>query len=170
MRALRDRLPGVGVDLGTGGGVPGLLVALELPEWSWFLVESNHRRAVHLRTAIATLGLGGRVVVAEVRAEVFGREPAHRARAHAVTARSFAAPAVTAECAAPLLVVGGVLIASEPPESSTNDRWPLAPLAEIGLSVEAVTADPALVVVRRTGNVPAEVPRRVGIPSKRPRW
>ena len=48
-----------------------------------------------------------------------------------MTARSFGPPAATAECAAPLLAVGGLLVVSEPPDGP--DRWPADALAALGL-------------------------------------
>ena len=58
------------------------------------------------------------------------------AKAHSfdvVTARSFAAPPVTARWAGELLVAGGVLVVSEPPEPD-DDRWPESVLAAAGLT------------------------------------
>ena len=49
-----------------------------------------------------------------------------------VTARSFAAPAITARWAGELLVSGGMLVVSEPP-SDDQDRWPASVLSAAGL-------------------------------------
>ncbi len=129
---LSDRPPGLGVDLGTGGGIPGLVVATALPSWRWELVETGARRAAFLERAVDALDLADRVRVRQLRAEDLGRTPGERARADAVTARSFGPPAVTAECAAPLLRAGGALVVSEPP-GGRSDRWDEAGLAHLGL-------------------------------------
>ena len=73
-----------------------------------------------------------RVTVVAGRAEELGRSPQWRGRMAAVVARSFGSPSVTAECAAPLLAVGGQLVVSEPPEPAAG-RWPAAGLALVGL-------------------------------------
>jgi 16S rRNA (guanine527-N7)-methyltransferase len=169
--ALRDRPPGRGVDLGSGGGVPGLVAASALPAWAWDLVEAGTRRAAFLRTALTRLDLTARARVLPVRAEDLGRDVGHRGRADAVTARSFGPPAVTAECAAPLLRRGGVLLVSDPPGGGPPGRWEPAGLAALGLAVVARAAGPpALVTLAQERPCPARYPRRPGIPAKRPLW
>ena len=109
------------VDLGSGGGLPGLVVATDWPEVTLALLEANGRRAAFLRRAVERLGLESRVSVLEERAEVCGREPGSRAAFDGALARSFGRPAVLAECAAPLLKVGGWLLVSEPPHSDDEE-------------------------------------------------
>jgi 16S rRNA (guanine527-N7)-methyltransferase len=104
-------------------------------------------------------------VVVEGRAEVVGRGDL-RGSAAAVLARGFATPAVTAECAAPLLEVGGVLVVSEPPDEV--DRWPTGALAELGLTPRYRTTSPAMQVLEQVRTCPDRYPRRTGIPAKRP--
>jgi 16S rRNA (guanine527-N7)-methyltransferase len=125
--------PVVVFDLGSGGGLPALPCALDLPASSWVLIESQLRRADFLTSAVRRLGLEDRVEVLHARAEDVGRASEWRGTGDAVTSRSFGPPAVVAECAAPLLRVGGRLIVSEPPED--GDRWPQRGLEELGLSV-----------------------------------
>jgi 16S rRNA (guanine527-N7)-methyltransferase len=122
------------LDLGSGGGLPGLVLALLLPESTFVLLDASERRTDALRRAVAALDLTGRVEVVTERAEVAGRHPAHRGRYDAVVSRGFAAPAVTSECAAPFLVVGGQLVVSAPPGEPV--RWPASPLGELGLAVD----------------------------------
>lgn len=106
------------VDMGAGGGLPGLVVAEHWPEASLVLLEANERRSAFLRRAVDRLGLGDRVSVLEARAEICGRDPEWRATFDGAVARSFGRPAVLAECTAPLLKAGGWLVVSEPPTSS----------------------------------------------------
>ena len=157
------------VDLGSGGGVPGLVLALALPTSRWVLLDAMAKRTAFLVDAVVRLGLGDRVAVRTERAETSGRDPELRGRHDAVVARGFAGPAVTAECAAPLLRPGGVLLVSEPPGGA--DRWPAGPLSEVGLAEDRRTdGPPALVRLRRVSSVPERYPRRVGVPGKRPLW
>jgi 16S rRNA (guanine527-N7)-methyltransferase len=96
---------------------------------------------------------------------------AARGRYDLVVARSFAAPAVVAECGAPFLRVGGLLITSEPPldKSSTADRWPTGGLALVGLSASRrVEGDFGYRVAEQQAACPDRFPRRVGVPTKRP--
>ena len=156
-------------DLGSGAGVPGLALALWWPDLELVLVEAGARRVEHLTTAVEELHLGPRVRVVHERAELVGRDPDHRGRFDAVVARSFAAPAVTAECAAPLLVLGGVLVTSEPP--GDDDRWAgLRGVAGLGLSAEGGVQGSGRHYhrCRKVGATDERYPRRVGVPAKRP--
>jgi 16S rRNA (guanine527-N7)-methyltransferase len=158
-------------DLGTGGGVPGLVLASRWSDARGILVESNGKRSEALRWAIVRLGLDGRVVVVEQRAEAVGRDPASRERFQLITARSFAASAPTAEIAAGLVAVGGAVVVSEPPEPEP-DRWPSVNLEQVGLGpAEMQTAAGAhFAVLRKVQPLSEEYPRRVGRPAKRPLW
>lgn len=165
-RAALDRQsPRLVLDLGSGGGVPALPLALWLNDAAFVLVDSMERRTVFLAEAVERLGLAARVRVVRERAEVVGRDPDLRGRCDAVTARSFGAPAVTAECGAPLLRVGGVLVVSEPPDRPA--RWPDDGLEPLGLSVEDRGLS-GVAVLRQTSECPDKYPRRSGIPGKRP--
>ena len=160
--------PPLALDLGSGGGVPGLPLALAWPLTEWVLVDAGERRAEFLGQAVAELGLGERVGVVRRRAEELGRDPAQRGRYPLVTARSFGSPAVTAECAAPLLAIGGRLIVSEPP-LATGHRWPAAALAGLGLEPERlIRLQAGYQVLRQVAPCPERFPRRSGVPAKRP--
>jgi 16S rRNA (guanine527-N7)-methyltransferase len=166
------------VDLGSGGGLPGLVVATEWPDVRLELLEANGRRAAFLRRAVEGLDLQSRVTVREARAEVYGREPGARAGFDGSLARSFGRPAVVAECAAPLLKVGGWLLVSEPPRSQgegddenrdDDKRWPPGPLRQLGLRpAEVVQEGFGYRVLRQAAECPERFPRRNGVPAKKP--
>lgn len=164
------------LDLGSGGGVPGLVLATLLPDARWVLLDSMIRRTRFLEAAVVRLDLGERVEVLTARAEAVGRDPAHRMRYQAVVARSFAAPAVLAECAAPLLKRGSTVVVSEPPASGDADgprpgRWPEIELRRLGLSLDRwVAGPPAFVRLRQTDRCPRTYPRAVGVPASSPLW
>ncbi len=156
-------------DLGSGAGLPGLVLADEFSRAEVLLVEVAVRRAEFLRWAVLELGWEGRVAVDHRRAEEVGRDPALRSGLDAVVARSFGPPAVTAECAAPLLRVGGRLVVSEPPDSGADGRWPAEGLEEFGLGPARPWSGPAAYVVMiQDSPCPDRFPRRVGVPAKRP--
>ena len=123
-RVLAGRVepPTAFLDLGSGAGVPGLVLALAWPDARGTLLDSSERRTAFCGRAIDRLGLTGRVRVVRARAEEAGRDPALREQFDLVTARSFARPAVTAECAAPFLCLGGRLLVSEPPDAAATAR------------------------------------------------
>ncbi len=110
---------------------------------------------------------GGEVVVA--RAEEAARWPELDGQFDMVTARSFGPPAVTAECAARFLKVGGVLVVSEPPTERMEERWNAGGLAKLGFKVRGRTRFGAAyeVLVKETAT-PVEFPRASGTPKKHP--
>ena len=161
------------LDLGSGGGLPGLALAFEFPEATGCLLDAQQRRCAFLEQAIARLGLGHRVTVACGRAEALARDPVLRHGFDLVVARSFARPAVTAECAAGFLRSGGRLVVTEPPDAeSSGPRWPAAGLAVLGFGpAERVRrGETAAVRMRLTETADDRYPRREGIPAKRPLW
>jgi 16S rRNA (guanine527-N7)-methyltransferase len=181
------------LDLGAGGGLPVLVLASKA--WPFevrtVLLDGSVRRAEWLQYAVTELGLDATVDVLGERAEIAGRSPAWRHRQSVVVARSFGRPAVTAECAAPLLSAGGVLVVSEPPslepfprlvgdgsgaravETGSPElmaRWPPRMIAELGFAPATEwRARGYRYAVLRTENLCSErYPRRNGIPAKRP--
>jgi 16S rRNA (guanine527-N7)-methyltransferase len=108
-------------DLGSGGGLPGLVIAVRCPTLRITLVERRATRADLLRRAVASLALTDRVQV--VADDVKAVADASPRSFDVVTARSFAAPPITARWASALLRTGGLLIVSEPPEDHPA-RWP----------------------------------------------
>jgi 16S rRNA (guanine527-N7)-methyltransferase len=159
------------LDLGSGGGLPGLVVAVHRPELRGVLLDSQRRRTAFLESAVARLGLTDRIDVVTGRAEDVARDPVHRERHVLVTSRGFARPAITAECAVAFLAPGGRLAVSEPPAPSPF-RWNDAVLADLGLTAPTLAeqAEAHAAVLHRTGPLDPKWPRKRGIPQKRPLW
>ncbi len=158
-------------DLGTGGGIPGLVLGDHWRAAQGVFVETGQRRCAWLREAVAQLDMEDRVEVVEDRAEAAGRAAAWRERFEVVTARSFAGPAVTAEIAAGLVEPGGVLVVSEPPDPDPQ-RWPAEQLAELGFAPAEPkeVAGAHFAVIRKIESAPDRIPRAVGKAAKRPLW
>jgi len=166
--------PAHALDLGSGGGVPGIVLALARPHVAWTLVDSVRKKADALRGFAATLGLASVEVVAE-RAEIMGRDPAHRERYDLVTARACAALPVLIEYALPLLRVGGALIAWKGLLSPEELRAGAAAASLLGggeptihPSGREAFGDHQFVTVRKFAPTPAGYPRRPGEASRRP--
>jgi 16S rRNA (guanine527-N7)-methyltransferase len=158
------------VDLGSGAGPPGLVLAIARPEAEVVLVESVGKKCAWLERTVSALGLENvRVVCA--RAEELEEEPFD-----VVTARALASLPVLCEYAAPLLREGGALVAWKGAVDAREDADGLHAAAVLGLEREEVRAvEPypgsqrrTLHVFRKVSPTPEGYPRRPGMAAKRP--
>ncbi len=139
--ALTD-VTGTVLDLGSGGGVPGLVIAVDRPDLRVVLVDRRENRSDLCRRLVAKLALTERVEVVCSDAadlEALGRF----LPVDAVVARGFGPASTTAQHALPLLASDGLLIVSEPP-SGTN--WDESVLSRHRLRIAARSDEPARVV------------------------
>lgn len=155
------------IDLGSGAGVPGLVIAALGPAaaapMATTLVERSRSRADWLVRAIGRLGLTEVDVLASDAVEA-GRGRA-RATADLVTARGFAPLPILVECAAPLLAEGGTLVVSLAPDAEGVRDWPA-----VGLRF-AERIDTGGIVLGRYVAVapcPPRYPRRSATMRRRP--
>ena len=166
--------PSRAVDLGSGGGVPGIVLAIARPEVEWTLVDSVGKKVAAMQAFVAELGLPNVAVVA-ARAEEIGRLPEHRERSDLVAARALAALPVLCEYALPLLAPGGHLLGWK--GRMADEELTAGGLAASILGGGIPTVEPAghealaghrLVVVEKVRPTPPGYPRRPGEPSRRP--
>lgn len=159
------------LDLGSGAGIPGLVIATAWPEVEVTLLDGQTRRTAWLRTAVVRLGLEGRIRVLEGRAEVLGHEAGLRERFPLVVARGFGPAAATAECGSAFVAVGGRLSVSEPPAGAAA-RWPAEGLHGLGLRMDAEVVQPAgsFVILRKHAPLPRAIPRQRNLPQRKPLW
>lgn len=156
------------IDVGSGGGMPGIPLKIARPDLELTLLEADGRKAAFLTHATARLGLRGVTVVAE-RAEVAGRGPLREAFDLAVC-RALARMPVLAELCLPFVRVGGRLLAMK---AGVEDAT--AAISRLGggpaTTVPAPTAARdrgVVVVVPKVAATPDEYPRRPGLPNRRP--
>jgi 16S rRNA (guanine527-N7)-methyltransferase len=159
-------------DLGSGGGFPGLGLAIALPAANVALVESMRRKCTFLTAVAAELELAN-VDVVNARAEAWG---AGTGGHDLVVARALAPLPVIVEYAAPLLALGGVLVAwkgrLDPGEAADGG----AAAAALGMSEpDPVPVEPFpgardrhLYLCSKVSPTPAGFPRRPGMARKRP--
>ena len=121
------------VDLGSGAGVPGLVIAIARPEIQLTLVDRRSKRTDALQRSVKALGIEDRVSVVCVDVESFARTTNIGHSFDAACARGFGPPEFTLKWSAELVKVGGVIVVSEPPIGSP-DRWQGIDLPAIGVS------------------------------------
>jgi 16S rRNA (guanine527-N7)-methyltransferase len=168
-----DRL----LDLGSGGGFPGLPLAAARSSLAVTLLEPVGKKARFLNTVVEATRLAGRVDVIDARAEDLAGDRDHRGRWPAVTARAVAATADLIELAFPLLAPGGALIAWKrgdlAPELEAAHRA-IEALGGGSIDVAEVSVDGLrdhrLVVVTRApgGRLPDGYPREPAARRRRP--
>lgn len=162
------------VDVGSGGGMPGLPLKIAFPQIRVTLVESVGKKAAFLRETVAQLGLAD-VEVVGARAELAGRDPNHRDAYDWATARGLAKLPVVIELCAPFLAPGGLLVAQRSGDLETQlthaapafkalHLWSRTP---IELDLPGLDGH-GLIVGEKYAPTPQAYPRRPGLPNKRP--
>lgn len=177
---LRERSTDALLDLGSGGGYPGLPLALAVPARRVLLVESVGKKASFLAVAagLAAEAAGAGACEVDVfsgRAEALAADGRHRERWPAVVARAIAPLAGLAEIALPLVARGGILVAwkRQPIEAELAAAGPslsllggsapvLRPVTIAGLE------DHVLVIVEKVKSTPAAYPRDPAQRRRRP--
>ena len=175
VRVLRDRGADRSIDLGSGGGYPGIPLAAALPSARTLLLEPIAKKAGFLSVVAAATGLEDTVEAAPVRAEALAADSRHRGRWPAVTARAVASLADLVELAFPLLEPGGCLVAWKRgdigPELAAADRA-VAALGGGTLEVQEVAVPGLdghkLVIATARGRSPAAYPRDPATRKRRP--
>jgi 16S rRNA (guanine527-N7)-methyltransferase len=161
------------LDLGSGGGLPGLVLAAVRPDTQWTLVDSVAKKTSAIAAFASSLGLEN-VTVLTGRAEELAREPALRGAFDGAIARAVAALPVLAELLRGFVGDGGVVVAAKGPKWAEEMESARAALRMLKLDEERVVPVPSaarrtwLVMMRARGAPPADFPRRTGLPRSRP--
>ncbi|MBT4126972.1 MAG: 16S rRNA (guanine(527)-N(7))-methyltransferase RsmG [Chloroflexi bacterium] len=163
------------IDIGTGAGIPGMIMKIALPDLQMTLLDSIGKRTNFLIEVANELELTGLEVI-NGRAEDLGQESGHRERYDVVVARAVARLAELAELTIPFAKIGGTVIL--PKSQGVLDE-----VVEAAAAADVLGAAPALVLeVDKPGTsppddmvywmkistTPQEFPRKVGIPHQSP--
>ena len=156
------------VDVGSGGGLPGLPLKIARPDLEVTLIESDQAKAAFLLQASASLGLEVNVVA--VRAEAAGVDGRYRERFDVAVARALAPMRTLVELCLPLVRVGGRLLAQK-----THNEEATHAIEVLGGRLESVVPAPSaartrgvVIIVAKVGPTPAAYPRRAGVPNRKP--
>ena len=162
-------MPGPVVDLGSGGGVPGVPLAIAQPHRDFHLVESTEKKAAFLRWVSDRLGLKN-VHVWPERAEAMGRSAGHRERYDMVIARALGPLRVLLELSLPLARVGGhcaFIKGARAPIELEEARVAMELLHAIHLDTQH-TPTGTLVLFEKLKPTPPRYPRGPGMPKRSP--
>lgn len=163
------------LDLGTGGGIPGMVLAIALPDHQVTLMDSTGKKIAFIKRFIDEAGIANATAI-QGRAEEFGHKPRFRLQFDLVTARAVATLPVLLELGLPFLRIGGHLVLPKgvdlDDELADGNRAgailggsfvSTATLPPVGSTV-----DTRLVIVRKDATTPRTYPRRTGVPAKSP--
>jgi 16S rRNA (guanine527-N7)-methyltransferase len=148
------------IDVGSGGGSPGIPLAASRPDLDFVLLEASRRKCAFLEDVVADLG---NVTVVCARAEEHAAGVGREAYGTAL-ARALAVPPVAAEWCLPIVRTGGTGVLFVGPTASAD----AVSKAAAELSAELDESPPGFLVLRKTGPTPERFPRRPGIAKKRP--
>jgi 16S rRNA (guanine527-N7)-methyltransferase len=177
LRALESagRLPSGArvIDVGSGGGLPGIPFAIARPDLSLTLLEATGKKAGFLDLAIQHLDLR-HVRVLAFRAEAAAHHPDQRESYDVATARAVAPLTTLVELTLPFVRVGGALAALKGSRAEEEIAAAAGAVQRCGgglVEVHHLTAEHSrlrLLIVPKVAHSPDELPRRPGIPAKRP--
>jgi 16S rRNA (guanine527-N7)-methyltransferase len=151
-----ERLPGDVVDVGSGGGTPGIPLAASLPERAFTLLEAERRKCDFLMRVTGDLD---NVTV------IWGRAEEQATDSFGVAlAKALAKPPVAVELTLPLVAPGGAALLWL---GDSADRDAVSAAADL-LGGRLEDEIDGLVVLRKLRPTPPGFPRRPGVAKKRP--
>lgn len=162
------------VDLGSGGGLPGIPLAICLPECQLYLLDANKKKAAFLEKTALALGLENVCVLRE-RAEYYGQDAAYREKFEYVVSKAVAKTATLAELALPLLAPGGKAIFYKGPRGQQEMSEAARSITVCGGKMTGLYnytllngEKRFLYLVKKIESTPAQYPRSAGRPAHRP--
>ncbi len=163
------------IDVGTGGGLPGMPLAIARPDLSFTLLDSTGKKITFLQSCIQSLGLKN-VKAIQNRAETLGQEPDHRQQYDLATVRAVGKVAEIAEYCLPLVKVGGRMLAmkGKAAEAELQDAGDAlavlgaGDLALIDAYPDGFDSELILISIIKERPTPQEYPREPGTPHKTP--
>ncbi len=171
----RPKLRGAIIDLGTGGGFPGIPIAIAYPDWAVTVMDSTAKKISFIESGLATLELANVKTVVD-RTETLARNPQHREQYQVATIRAVAEAAVCAEYAVPFLAVGGTAILYRGRWSAAETVVLESVVQQLGAKITEISqyvtplsqGERHCIYIQKETATPVKFPRAVGTPSQKP--
>jgi 16S rRNA (guanine527-N7)-methyltransferase len=171
----KPELNGSVIDLGTGGGFPGLPIAMVRPDWAVTVMDSTAKKISFIESGLATLALTNVQTVVD-RTETLARNPQHREQYQLATIRAVAEAAVCAEYAVPFLAIGGTAILYRGRWSEAETVVLTKVVLQLGAKITEISqyvtpctqSERHCIYIQKTSPTPVKFPRAVGTPSQKP--
>ncbi|MGB0562558.1 MAG: 16S rRNA (guanine(527)-N(7))-methyltransferase RsmG [Spirulinaceae cyanobacterium] len=175
LRHYLDLEKGRAIDVGTGPGFPGLPLAIWQPHLTVTLLDATQKKVRFLQELVQNWA-SLQVQAIAARAEALGQDPGYREQFQIALIRAVAAPAVCVEYVLPLLAIGGVavLYQGQWEEGRSQALIPIIQslggelLEVVSLTTPLTQSQRHWLYLRKTQPTPAQYPRAVGVPTKRP--
>jgi len=163
------------IDIGTGGGFPGIPMKIMFPDMEVVLLDSLNKRINFLNEVINKLGLK-KITAIHGRAEDFAREAAYREGFDAVVSRAVANLTTLSELCIPYVKVGGNFIAMKGPAIDEELKEAQKAISTLGgkvneiieVEIEESDLNHNLVIINKNNSTPKAYPRKPGMASKKP--
>ena len=163
------------IDVGTGGGFPGIPLAVYAPEKHFTLLDSLNKRLKIINELAGELGIKN-ITLVHGRAEDAARAKEHREKYDLCVSRAVSNLATLSEYCLPFIKVGGYLLAYKGPGAEEEVKEAAKALKTLGgslvdireTSMEEYGLDHRILVIKKVRNTPKAYPRKAGTPLKEP--
>lgn len=167
--------PSTVIDVGSGGGMPGIPLAIVRPDLQYTLLDSVGKKTLFLEQTVATLGLPN-VAVVNTRAELAAQTWDYRQRFTIAVSRAVASLPLLIELTVPFLKLLGRAILMKKGDIAEEVARSRRALRSMGGDIIEVAGSPLpdllpehqLVIIEKTRPTNSQYPRRPGIPERRP--
>lgn len=163
------------MDLGTGGGIPGIILAISNPDCDFTLLDATGKKIAFVQECIDTIGLENASAI-QGRAEELAHEIEWRSAFDVVTARAVTSLSALIELGLPFVSMKGWLVLPKGADIDHEMQIGKKAAGKLGGTILGASFLPAvgslvdtrLVLVRKDQPTPAGFPRRVGLPARSP--
>ena len=163
------------IDVGTGGGFPGIPLALAAPDKEFVLMDSLNKRIKIINQLCEEIGIHN-VTAVHARAEELARNKAHRESYDLCVSRAVANLSTLSEYCLPFIRKGGYFLSYKGPDSQQEVKDAKNAISVLGgkiereekASLESFDLEHKIIFIKKIKDTPAKFPRKAGTPSKEP--